>query len=168
MSHTSDRRRPHTATTYTLLDEMTASPVQPLSADKQAYQIGMMREGLRALQHDAEPVQGAWMVCADAVNFFETLVLQGVAQDPQGLLDDAVAALARAGERFKTHGPTALRLDGPGLHAVTAVLDDWADVISQLPARTVVRCLRVTEQRMRALRNGHRTARDVRVMDITT
>ena len=102
------------------------------------------------------------------------VVHRGIPDDPavdlkrHYALDDAVAALARAGERFKTHGPTALRLDGPGLHAVTAVLDDWADVISQLPARTVVRCLRVTEQRMRALRNGHRTARDVRVMDITT
>jgi hypothetical protein len=44
-----------------------------------------------------------------------------------------------------------MRLDGPGLQAVRAVLEDYQAALECLPARTMVRCHRATEKRIREI-----------------
>ena len=62
------------------------------------------------------------------------------------LLRDAIAAMVRAGDHLMNGGP--LRLDGPGLAAVRAVLLDYQAALEALPHRTMVRCHRSTEKRL--------------------
>jgi uncharacterized protein YyaL (SSP411 family) len=144
---------------YGLLDVMRASPTQPLPVEARTRQLTRMYEGLRALETAPQPTPDDWRVCSDAVNLIETLVGMGVVEDASGLLLDAVTALAMAGKRHKAGH--ALRLDAPGIKAVRSVLEDYAAVIAQLPARTVMQAHRATEKRIHDILRGRKQAHDV-------
>jgi len=147
---------------YSMLDEMMASPTEPLAAEKRQYQLLRMYEGLRALEIAPEPSTEDWRVVSDAVNLMETFILEmKICEDTSGLLMDAISAMAKAGQRNLAGG--AIRLDGPGIQAVRAVLRDYAELIEVLPARTMVRCHRLTEKRILNILQGKLRPHDVEI-----
>jgi uncharacterized protein YyaL (SSP411 family) len=123
-----------------------------------------MWQGLRAIETAETPTIDDWRVCSDAVNLMETLITMGKVQDSSGLLQDAVIALALAGKRYRKGG--AIRLDAIGIQAVRAILEDYADVLEALPARTMVHCHRMTERRIRGIQEGKKLPHDVEVIDL--
>jgi hypothetical protein len=137
---------------YSLIDEMLASPTNPLPESHKTHQLTRMYSGLHNLETASEPTSDDWMVCADAVNLMETLVddMQ-ICEDASGLLKDAVNSLALAGKRNKQGFP--IRLDGAGIQAVRAVLSDYASLIDILPERTMIRCHRLTEMKLQNILN---------------
>lgn len=166
--------RRHLPITYTMMDELLASTTTPLPGDKQRHQLARMPGGLHEMLTADKPSTDAWRVLSDAVNLLETLVIGGEApvrdaatgkviashwrgcdgqpvevRDSCNLLGDAIAALAEAGKRAFNGQP--LRLTGPGLHAVRCVLQDYEAALQHLPARTMVRCHRATEKRIREI-----------------
>lgn len=145
--------------TYSHWDALLASATDPISAEKQQWQLLKMYEGLRSLEQAENPTFHDWIACSDAVNMMETLTELGVCQDSSGLLNDAVEALADAGERYKTH--KVLRLTGSGIAAIRGVLEDYAEVLKVLPARTMLQCHRITEARIRDLLDGKGREHDV-------
>lgn len=152
---------------FSLLDEMAADPIRPLSIERRQAQVEAMRRALDSLAQGANPTAGDWRICSDAVNITETLVKDmAIAQDAEGLLQDAVAGLAASGQR-QLHGKP-LRLDGPGLQAVRAVIEDYEELIAALPARTVIRAHRLTERRVRDILEGRGQHHDIEVIDINT
>jgi len=150
--------------TYTVLDEMFASPLHPTPADDRRHQLLRMWSGLASIESAPTPTNDDWRVCSDAVNLLETLVVQGIVEDRSGLLADAIKGLAIAGAR-SLEGQ-AIRLDGPGIQAVRAVLEDYAACLDVLPHRTMIRCHRATERRIRDIFRGKGMAGDVEVMAI--
>jgi hypothetical protein len=158
------RRGPVFVYQYGLMDVMRASPTQPLPVDARTRQLTRMYEGLRALETAPQPTPEDWRVCSDAVNLIETLVGMGVVEDASGLLLDAVTALAMAGRRHQAGH--ALRLDAPGIKAVRAVLEDYAAVIAQLPARTVIQAHRATEKRIHDILRGRNKPHDVTISSL--
>lgn len=159
------RRRTTLTPTYGLLRVIMASATEPMPAAKRTHQLTRMWEGLAALERAPTPTIDDWRLCSDAVNLMETLVrTMRVAQDSSGLLEDAVAALAGAGRRHR--GGMALRLDAPGIQAVRAVLEDYAELLEQLPERTVIEAHRLTERRIREILAGKRQPHDIEVMDL--
>lgn len=159
------RHRPPVPHTYTLMDELMASDTKPLPEASRMHQLTTMWEGLRFLEIAPEPSTNDWRVCSDAVNLMETLVLEmRLCEDNSGLLMDAVTALALAGKRHRAGGP--IRLSGEGIQAVRAVLEDYAQLLQVLPHRTVVRCHRLTERRIREIFAGRAKAHDVEIIDL--
>lgn len=159
-------RNPFAPRTYTLVDEIVASPTEPLPADFKRHQLTCMWGGLVALETAPEPSKDDWRVVSDAVNLMETFIRDmQICQDPGNLLDDAVTALAMAAKRQRDHGK-ALRLDGPGIQATRAILEDYAALLDVLPHRTVVRCHRMTERRIRKVLAGIKNPHDIEVMDL--
>jgi len=154
----------HPTQTYTLLDALQASPTAPMPEAKRLHQLTIMWLGLAALEQGKDPSRQDWRVCSDAVNLLETLVLQGQAQDASGLLMDAIAALAMAGKRHLRGGP--LRLDGPGIAAVRAVLEDYSALLDVLPERAVIACHRATERRLREIYAGKAQKHDVEIIGL--
>lgn len=147
---------------YSMFDEMMASPTEPLATEKRQHQLLRMYQGLASLETSPEPSTEDWRLCSDAVNLMETLVLEmKVCEDTTGLLMDAITALAKAGKRHMAGGP--IRLDGAGIQAVRAVLSDYADVLEVLPARTMVRCHRLTEKRIHDILEGRKRPHDVEI-----
>lgn len=155
------RKQPYTRH-YTLMHEISASPTESLPVEWRTHQLTSMWDGLHDMEMHPNPDTSAWRVCSDAVNLMETLVEQGEVQDGQGLLKDAVTALAEAGKRHRAGG--VLRLSGPGMQAVRAVLEDYSEVIAALSARTMIRAHRLTEKRLHDILAGRRLPHDVEVI----
>jgi hypothetical protein len=156
-------RRPVPRRTYSMVDELMASATSPMPDEKRRFQLTRMWQGLRAMEADASPTREDWAVVSDAVNLLETLVDMGEVADAAGLLPEAVAALAQAGQRHLAG--QRLGLTGAGIQTVRAVLEDYASALEQLPARTIVRCHRLTEARLQDILSGRRRLpHDVQVM----
>lgn len=150
---------------YTILDEMMASPTEPLPAEYRTHQLTRMYEGLAAMEKGESPTTDDWRVVSDAINLMETLVVEmKVCEDASSLLMDAITALAMAGKRNLAGG--AIRLDGAGIQAVRAVLEDYAGLLDVLSARTMIRCHRLTEKRLHELLDGKRKLHDVEITSI--
>ncbi|MDB5967146.1 MAG: hypothetical protein JWQ72_3646 [Polaromonas sp.] len=147
---------------YSKLHALLASPTQPMAAARRNHQLTIIWQGLAALETAPAPTVNDWRVCSDAANMMETLITQGIATDADGLLADAIAALAHAGKRHYQGQP--IRLDGPGITAVRGLLEDYAQALAQLPERTMVECHRQTEARLKAIHSGKRQPHDVEVM----
>lgn len=150
--------------TYTVFDELLASPTEPMPVEYRTHQLTRMYEGLHSLEKANEPSTEDWRVVSDAVNMLETLVVEmKVCEDDSGLLMDAVRALAVAGQRHKREGKP-IRLNGPGIQAVRAVLASYAELLEVLPARTMYRCHRLTEKRIHAILDGRNKPHDVEIV----
>lgn len=162
MKKSSKKRAQARAKYYTIIDEMMASPTEPLPAEYRRHQLTRMYEGLAAMEKAPSPTTDDWRVVSDAVNLMETLIeTMQVCEDSSGLLMDAITAMAMAGKRNTAGG--AIRLDGAGIQAVRAVLEDYAELLDVLPARTMIRCHRLTETRLHELMAGKRKPHDVEV-----
>jgi hypothetical protein len=147
---------------YTIIDEMMASPVDPLPVKFRTHQLTRMYQGLHAMESSPSPTPDDWRVVSDAVNLMETLVVEmKICEDKSGLLMDAITALAEAGKR--NVAGNAIRLDGAGIQAVRSVLSDYAELITMLPARIMIRCHRMTEMRIRKILNGELRPHDVEI-----
>ncbi len=159
---------------YTLMDELLASPTQPLPQEWRTHQLTRMWGALAALESSPSPTADDWRVCSDAVNLCETLVTRGPwiacdgsfveARDTSCLLGEATEAMAAAAKRHTQGKP--LRLSGAGIQAVRAVLEDYAGAIDVLSARAMVRCHRMTERRIAEILAGKRQPHDVEVVDL--
>ncbi len=150
---------------YTLLDELTASPTDPLPEHWRTHQLTKMYQSLNQLEQGENPTPDDWRICSDAVNLVETLVVEmKVCEDANGLLMDAITALAKAGKRSKAG--QGLRLDGEGIVAVRSILRDYAELIDVLPARTMVRCHRLTEKRIQDMLDGKKRPHDIEICDL--
>jgi len=147
------------------MDEMMASSNEPLPLEYRRYQLTRMYQGLHAMEQAPAPTTDDWRVVSDAVNLMETLVAEmKVCEDSSGLLMDAITALALAGKRNMAGG--AIRMDGAGIQAVRAILSDYADLLDVLPARTMIRCHRLTEKRLHELLDGKRKPHDVEITSL--
>ncbi len=150
--------------TYTAIDELFASATEPLPTALRQHQLTRMFTGLQALERGEQPTKDDWRVCSDAVNLMETMIDMEIVADPDGLLMDAITGLALAGKRNLAGG--AIRLDGPGIQSVRALLADYATLIEQLPARTMIKVHRATEKRLREILSGRKRPHDVEVIDL--
>ena len=152
------------ATTYTLVHELMASPTAPMPEAKTRHQLTRMHSGLESMERGEHPSTDDWRVLSDAVNLMETLIAMGEVSDSDGLHKDAMAALAYAGKRSLEGKP--LRLDAKGMQSVRALLADYAMCLQSIPERTMVRCHRLTEKRVKEILGGKRLPHDVEVMAI--
>lgn len=165
MKKQSKRRPAPREKRYTLLDEMAASPTEPLPVAWKTYQLTRMYEGLAAMEKAPSPTTDDWRVVSDAVNLMETLIeTMQVCEDSSGLLMDAITALAVAGKRNRAGG--TIRMDGTGIQAVRALLSDYAALLEVLPARVMIRCHRLTEKRLHDLLDGKRRPHDVEITSL--
>ena len=149
---------------YTLIDEMMASPTEPLPKTWRVGQLTKMYDALHQLEQAPKATPNDWRLVSDAINLVETLVVEmKVCEDDSGLLMDAITALAMAGRQSKNG--KSLRLDGEGIQAVRSILSDYAYLIDFLPARVMIRCHRLTEKRLHEILDGKKLPHDVEIMD---
>jgi len=150
--------------TYSVFNEIMASVSDPLSQEQRTYQLMRMYQGLHALETAENPTYNDWRVVSDALNMLETLVVDmQVCEDKSGLLQDAMRALAEAGQRNKREGKP-IRLDGPGIQAVRAMLANYSELLEILPARIMYRCHRLTEKRLIEILEGKKRSYDVEIV----
>lgn len=143
---------------------MAASPTQPISDASRLHILTQMWSGLAAIERGDAPTKDDWSILSDCVNMLETLIEMGVCEDTSGLLQDAITGLAKAGTR--NLAGAAIRLDAAGIQAVRAVLESYAEIIAVVPYRTLVRCHRKTEKRIREILRGKKRPADVKLIKL--
>lgn len=166
---------------YSQFDVLLASPTEPMPAEKTRHQLTRMWSGLASIEAGEYATKDDWRLCSDAVNLMETLTgaspitvahldgknrVQDVYEikDSDGLLNDAIAALAMAGKRHVAGD--RIWLDAHGIKAVRSVLENYAAMLEQLPERVIIQCHRQTEKRIQEIMAGKRKPHDVEVTAI--
>ena len=138
--------------TYTLLHELQASPTQPVAEHLMAAHLAIVNAGLLALQRDAAPSVQDWGCLSDAVNMLSSLHELGYIADEGDEITKAKDAMGEAGERHLAGG--TLRLTGPGIATLRALLDDYEPIARALSARQFIRCVRHAERRALEILRG--------------
>lgn len=159
---------------YTMLDEMMASPSEPIKLELRIHQLCAIRSAFDNLLHHPEPSKDDWRLCSDAVNIVETFIKRKTwldcdgepvdIEDKSGLLQDAITALALAVQRHRKGGH--IRLDAAGINAVRSIIDDYESLACTLPARALIACHRATEKRIHAILRGKKQPHDVEVVEL--
>ena len=148
--------------TYTYLDAILADPILPLPKEMQKYQIGKMWEGVKSLSQSQLPTYADWSVVSDSLNLMETLIEMGHAEDSQGAINDAMAALIRLGNSHTSGKP--MRLAEPDLTIICGMLEDYEFMLANLSARVMITCHRRTEKRIKEIFAGKSKKHDVKVV----
>lgn len=148
-------------TTYSMMEELLASPVHPLPIEKRMYQLEVMWKGLDNLQMAPHPTKEDWSAVASAINMMEALRDMGVVEDPDKALEEAIEAMGKAGMR--SLGGENIRLNGPAIALIRGILQDYCDALEALPARTMIKAHRYAEKRIGDLLAGKKRPGDVRI-----
>lgn len=152
----STRRRglpplPKDRPTFTLFDEMAASPTDPMPAGFAEARLKDARSHLEYMITGDDPTRYHWKVIATVGNIIEVMDELGMTTDAHGLLQDAQQVLKDVADYSIEHG-TPPRLVGAEITAIETLLDAYADVMATMPHRDFIRAVRETDKRMRAPR----------------
>lgn len=146
-------------TTYTMMDVLMASPDAPLPIQKRMYQLEVMWNAMDSLEKADKPSLADWDAVAGGINMMEALRDLGVVEDPDHLIEDAIAAMVKTGYRYKAGAN--MRLDGPAITLLRGLLEDYCNALNELPARTVISAHRHAERRIVQMRKGKLQPTDV-------
>lgn len=133
-------------TTYTMMHVLMASPTEPLPESKRTHQLTRMFMALRNLEQAPEPTVDDWECVNDAVLLMQSLWLMKVVEDPEEQILHAIDALGKSGMRSLEKG--IIRLDGKDINILRGILQDYADLLNVLPARTMIKAHMETERRV--------------------
>ena len=133
-------------TTYTMMHVLMASPTEPLPQEKRTNQLTRMFMAMRNLEQAPEPTVDDWECVNDAVLLMQSLWLMGIVQDPEEQILHAIDALGKSGIRSLDKG--VIRLDGKDISILRGILQDYADLLNVLPARTMIKAHMETERRV--------------------
>lgn len=150
--------------TYSRFEILCASSAKPTPQKDRNSQMSAIRYGMTEMETALHPTRDDWRVVSDVVNLMETIVTEGWATDVDGLLDDAIGAMAEAGTRHLAGA--SIRLDGPGLRAVRAVLADYETCLDNLSERNMKYAHVATERRVWEITHGRPQAHDITVVRV--
>ncbi len=142
-----------TTNTYTLIDEMLASEIEPMPLEDRRHYLTRMWQGLNAMLSPGAKEED-WGVCRDAVVMMEILVsVMGECMDDSGRIDAAIQALKRA--RNGHESGLKYRVTETDAQIVRGILEDYATVLESLPHRKMIRCHRLAEKSANARKPAH-------------
>jgi hypothetical protein len=132
---------------YSLMDQLMASPTEPLLESKRGTYINKARVSCLVMA-GANPAYEAADICVDIISMVQSLVDMGVLEDTSDLLRDAKAAIGCCVQHYP--GP-ALSLSQAGAIAMSSVIEDYAEAMAQVPARVMIACHRRAQKERSSL-----------------
>lgn len=141
-------------TTYSMMHVLMASPTDPMPKEKRTHQLTRMFMAMRNLEQAPDPTVDDWECVNDAVLLMQSLWLMGIVQDPEEQILHSIDALGKSGIRSLETG--RIRLDGKDIQVLRGLLQDYADVLNELPARTMIKAHMETERRVRKIVGNRR------------
>ena len=147
--------------TYSVMDAMMASPDHPMKAHRRDYQMMIIRTSLASIERAENPTTDDWKIISQAINMMEMLVEMGFAKDEDGLIKDAIDAMASSAQRYKDK--KVMRFSGNEMKVIRGIIDDYQTMIENLDERTMIHCHRKTEMRLQEILSGKKRSTDVRI-----
>jgi hypothetical protein len=143
------------------MDAMMASPDHPMKAQRRDYQMMIIRTSLASIERAENPSTDDWKIISQAINMMEMLVEMGFAKDEDGLIKDAIDAMASSAQRYKDK--KVMRFSGNEMKVIRGIIDDYQTMIENLDERTMIHCHRKTEIRLQEILSGKKRSTDVRI-----
>jgi len=147
--------------TYSVMDAMMASPDHPMKAQRRDYQMMIIKTSLASIERAENPTTDDWKIISQAINMMEMLVEMGFAKDEDGLIKDAIDAMASSAQRYKDK--KVMRFSGNEMKVIRGIIDDYQTMIENLDERTMIHCHRKTEMRLQEILSGKKRPTDVRI-----
>lgn len=147
---------------FTHWDELLASPDEPAAPEVHAGRIMAARHALVQMRFPETASITAWSLCCMVGNVLETMLQHGLVADPDGLLQDGFDALKRATQATRAPGDPVV-LPPADLPVVAGMIEDWAAIMLEAPARAVIRAFRATDRRIRDIEAGRLQPHDYTV-----
>jgi hypothetical protein len=167
------KRKPQTMQIYSIVDELMASPVNPLHRNQRDHHLGIITRAFEALEKGERPtLQDAGHV-ADAVNMLDTITgmrFNQTAKDfdtidfPEETRRAAADAVARCVIRGRETG--TYRFDAPGLVVVREVIEFYSALIEVIPARVFIKAHRQTVKAVEDALAGKLKSKDANVVEV--
>lgn len=120
---------------YTRAHINACSPKRPMHPGTYLKSLFEIDAALQSIRIGAEPKLNHWVALAAMVNIMDSLQQQGKICDDDHLITDAVNALTEASTRAGQG--KAIRLDGKGIQAIAALMQDYTACCQQLPERAI-------------------------------
>ena len=133
---------------YSLIDELIASPSAPLGATARYHTEMRVLEALDAFRAAPAPNYRHWKALADMVTVMHLLHCAGEIADGDGLIQEAMDHVGTLRD--------TMRFTGPALKAISALAQDYGQVLDELPARALIRAHRRATKRLQAVKRGAR------------
>lgn len=137
---------------FTLLEQLVASPTSP-DAAMHRDRIRVARTSLEQMQRPETSTIAAWSVLCMVGNVLETMLVQNLAADPDGLLRDAFDCLRQATQAVRAPDDPVI-LPAANFPSVAGMVEDWAEILTTAPSRDVIRAMRATDARIKAIESG--------------
>jgi len=167
------KRKPQTMQIYSIVDELMASPVNPLHRNQRDHHLGIITRAFESLEKGELPtLQDAGHV-ADAVNMLDTITgmrFNQTAKDfdeiefPDETRRAATDAVARCAIRGRETG--TYRFDAPGLVVVREVIEFYSDLIEVIPARVFIKAHRQTVKAVEDALAGKLKSKNANVVEV--
>jgi len=116
---------------------------------------------LASIERAENPTTDDWKIISQAINMMEMLVEMGFAKDEDGLIKDAIDAMASSAQRYKDK--KVMRFSGNEMKVIRGIIDDYQTMIENLDERTMIHCHRKTEMRLQEILSGKKRPTDVRI-----
>jgi hypothetical protein len=167
------KRKPQTMQLYSIVDELMASPVNPLHKNQRDHHLGIIAKSFHALEKGEHPTLQDVGHVADAVNMLDTIVNMRFNQTAKDFDEiefpdetrrastDAVARCAIRGRETGTY-----RFDAPGLVVVRELIEFYSDLLDVLPARVFIKAHRKTTTDVADALAGRLKSKDIQVVEV--
>jgi hypothetical protein len=148
---------------FSLMDELAASPTNPMPKVMRDHQLSVIHTSLENIAKGAAPTLDELSHLSDVVNILDTLHGMTFAdritkeggyalEIDRKVIDGATEAIKDAFERHKAGGQ--IRLSGTGLAAIRTALATYTQFLDELPARVVINAWRRTRAEILAALAG--------------
>jgi hypothetical protein len=167
------KRKPQTMQLYSIVDELMASPANPLHKVHQDHHLGIITRAFESLEKGECPTLQDAGYIADAVNMLDTITnmrFNQTAKDfdtidfPEETRRDATNAVARCVTRGRATG--AFRFDAPGLVVIREVIEFYSDLVEVIPARVFIKAHRMNVKAVEDALAGKLKSKNANVVEV--
>jgi hypothetical protein len=138
--------------TYSHYDELFADPIKPLSRNKLTLYSTIIYESLDAIE-SCVGTDSHWQKLSDVINMLTTFKDEGLIED-NGVIENTKMLI------YKTYKDSKL-FNQEDMKNINSIVNNYINLISDMPERNMVKCHRVTEKRIHSILNGKKTANDL-------
>jgi hypothetical protein len=138
--------------TYTHFDELFSDPVHPLPVSKMTLYQTIIYQALDAIESGTAK-DSHWQTLSDVINMLTTFKDEGLIED-DGVIENAKMLI------YNTYKDSKL-FNQEDMKNINSIVNNYINLISDMPERNMVKCHRVTEKRIHSILNGKKTANDL-------
>ena len=138
--------------TYSHYDELFANPIKPLPVNKLRLYSTIIYEAIDSIESSIG-TDNNWQTLSDVINMLITFRDEGIIED-DGLIENAKMII------YNTYKDSKL-FNQEDMKNINSIVNNYINLISDIPERNMVRCHRVTEKRIHSILNGKKTANDL-------